>query len=77
MSKEEPSVEELRKEIVLARLRETPGSVKISFGNSKEGKFLSAGDLINEVKKDTSIGKNVVKIQFEYLKALKEGFLEH
>ncbi len=75
MTNKDEKNEELKKEIVLARLRETPPNVKVSFGN-RGGEFLSTGDLIKEIKNETEIGKKVIEIQFAYLKALKRGFLE-
>ena len=73
MTKED-NMEELKKEIVIERLRQAPSNIKISFGMSK-GEFMERDVLIDNVKKDTEIGKNIVNIQIEYLKAFKKGFL--
>ena len=72
MSNEEQS--EIKKEIVIERLRQAPPSVKISFGMS-EGKFMNRDELIKNVEQDTDLGNKIVNLQLEYLKAFKKGFL--
>jgi len=71
--KNKPDLEELKKEIVIERLRQTPPNVKISFGMS-DGRFLDRDELIEQVQNNTEIGKKIVIVQLEYLKAFKEGF---
>jgi len=68
------NLEELKKEIVLERLRQAPLNIKVSFGNL-DGNFLNRDELIGEVKKDTEIGKKIVEIQIEYLRSFKKGLL--
>jgi len=72
MSNEEQK--EIKKEIVIERLRQAPPSVKISFGMS-EGKFMDRDELIENVEKGTVLGNKIVNLQLEYLKAFKAGFL--
>ena len=64
-------IDEVKKQIVLARLRETPPNVKVSFGNMN-GKFLGPNDLIKEINNDSELGKKIINLQFAYLRALKE-----
>ena len=65
-------IEELKKEIVIERLRQSPPTLKISLGSS-EGKFLDRDELIQEVKNDTEIGNKIINIQIGYLRAFKKG----
>jgi len=65
---------ELKKKIVIERLMQAPPTMKISFGE-QDGTFMSRDELIEHVKRDTDIGKNVVNVQLAYLKAFKKGVL--
>lgn len=69
---EDNSAEQLKKEIVIERLRQTPPNFKISFGMS-DGKFMNRDDLIQNIENDTEIGKRVIQIQLAYLKAFRDG----
>jgi len=69
---EENEYKEIEKEIVLERLRQVPPTFKISLG-SAEGKFMNRDDLIEEVKKESSIGEEIINIQLAYLRAFKKG----
>ncbi len=66
--------EQLKKEIVIERLRQTPPNFKVSFGMSN-GEFMNRDDLIHNIEKNTAIGKRVVQIQLAYLKAFRNGAL--
>ena len=68
------NIEEIKKEIAIERLRQAPPTVKISFG-TENGDFMSRDEIIKQIQNDTDIGKRVVKIQIEYLKAFKKGIL--
>jgi len=74
MNKEQKksSLEEMKKKIVIERLRQAPPNVQVSFGMSG-GKFLSRDELIEQVKNNTDIGEKIIKIQLEYLKAFKKN----
>lgn len=65
--------EELIRSIVIERLRAMPQNVKIALGSN--GTFLSKDELIREVDNNTDVGKKIIMIQFEYMKALKKGIL--
>ncbi len=67
-------INEIKKEIVIERLRQAPPNVKVSFGMS-EGKFLDRDELIKNVEGNTNIGNKIIKLQLDYLKAFKKGFL--
>ncbi len=64
-----PDYEEIRN-IVLMRLESMPPNIKVSIGSNGD---MSREDLIREVKKDSDLGKLIVKMQFEYLKSMKTG----
>ena len=61
------------KELVIARLEVWPAGKKISIG--KSGEFTKE-ELIQHVKKGDAIGKKVVEIELEFLRALKHGLLK-
>ena len=46
-------------------------NVKIALGS--HGEFLNRDQLLEEVNKNTSIGKKVIEIQLRYLRDLKKG----
>lgn len=73
MNEKNKDIEELKKEIVIERLRQAPPTVKIAFGSSNE--FMNRDELIDQVEKDTEIGKRIINIQLEYLKAFKKKAL--
>jgi len=68
------NINEIKKEIVIERLRQAPPNVKVSFGIS-EGKFMDRDELIKNVEGNTNIGNKIVELQLDYLKAFKKGFL--
>lgn len=72
MNQETTNLNELKKEIIIERLMQAPPTIKISFGMSG-GNFMEREELIQNVKSDTAIGKNIVNIQMAYLKAFKTG----
>ena len=71
---EQNRIKEIKKNIVIERLRQAPPTVKISFGMS-DGKFMDRDELIKNVEKDTDIGNKIIEVQLAYLKAFKKGFL--
>ncbi len=74
MTKEENSeTEELKKEIVIERLRQTSPKVRVSFGGSD--KFMDRDELIEQVKNGTEIGEKIIRVQIAYLQAFKKGLL--
>ena len=72
--KKDNNLEELKREIVIERLRQAPPNVKISFGTS-DGKFMNRDELIAQVENHTAIGDKIVRVQIEYLKAFKKGLI--
>lgn len=70
----EDNLEEIKKKIVIERLRRAPSNIKISFGMSN-GKFLNREELIEQVEKNTEIGRRIIKINLEYLRAFKKQIM--
>ena len=68
-NKEQKALEGIKKETAIERLRQAPASVKISFGS--KGEFMNRDKMIEEIQNNTEIGKRIIKIQLEYLKAFK------
>lgn len=60
------------KELVIARLETLPNDKKISIGSSGE---FSKDELIRHIKRGDPIGKKIIQVEMEFLKALKEGIL--
>lgn len=60
------------KELVIARLDVLPKDKKISIGSSGE---FTTEELILRVRKGDEIGKKIIKLELEFLKALKDGIL--
>jgi len=73
-SEKEKNIEEIKREIVIERLRQTPPNVKVSFG-TQDGEFMNRDDMIQQIEGNTELGQKIVNIQFEYLKAFKKGGL--
>ncbi len=74
MIEKSKGIEEIKKEIAIERLRQAPLTVKIAFGSMNE--FMNRDELIEQVQKETEIGKRIIKIQLEYLRAFKRGMLQ-
>jgi hypothetical protein len=70
---EQKTITQKEKELVIARLETI--SPELFFSVGSENKSFSKADLIEEINKNTEIGKNFVKSQFEFLRALKDGSL--
>jgi hypothetical protein len=60
------------KELVISRLDVLPSNRKISVGS--EGEFTKL-ELIEHVKEGDSIGKTIINLELEFLRALKDGTL--
>jgi hypothetical protein len=58
------------KNLVIARLETLPSDKKISIGS--EGHFTKE-ELIERVKKGDPVGKKMMNIEMEFLRALKQG----
>lgn len=73
MGKRKEKIKREIKELVIARLEVSgflPRGKKISIGSSGE---FTKDELIEHVKKEDNIGKKIVEIELEYLRAIKEG----
>lgn len=71
MSKEEDKSEDI-KELVIARLGIMPSNYQLSIGN--KGTF-TKNQLIDHVKQEDEIGKQIVKMQINFINALTSGKL--
>lgn len=69
----EKTILQKEKEVIIARLEATSPELFFSIGS--DGRSFSKDELIEEINKDTEIGNNFVKSQFEFLRALKDGSL--
>lgn len=65
--------DELVKKIVAERIKNMAPNVKIALGS--KGEFLDRNEMLEEVTKDTPIGKKIIEIQLRYMRALKEGII--
>ena len=66
------SISEDVKKLVIFRLDTLPPGKKISIGSSGE---FSKEDLIMHVRQGDDIGKKIVEVEMEFLRAIKEGTL--
>jgi len=60
------------KQLVIMRLETLPANKKISIGSYGE---FSREELIEHVKKEDGIGRKMVEVEMEFLKAFKEGII--
>ncbi len=63
--------EEIKK-LVIARLETIPKDKKISIGNYGE---FSKEELIESVKSGSEVGKKIIEVELEFLRALKQGIV--
>lgn len=70
ISKIDPKRQEYIKELVIARLEASSGSLKIMIGGDKE---LSKQDMIKNVREGNELGKEIIDIQLEFLKDMAAG----
>ena len=62
------------KQLVILRLETLPSDKKISIGSY--GDFRKE-ELIAHVEKEDEIGKKMVEVELEFLRALKKGIITH
>ncbi|MFZ3077049.1 MAG: hypothetical protein WA139_01210 [Candidatus Aenigmatarchaeota archaeon] len=60
------------KQLVIMRLETLPANKKISIGSYGE---FSKEELIEHVKKEDGIGRKMIEVEMEFLKAFKEGII--
>ncbi|VVB76779.1 Uncharacterised protein [uncultured archaeon] len=58
------------KELIIARLKVLPSSRMISIGS--QGSF-SRDELIQEIEKNSAVGKKIIEVQMKFLTAFKQG----
>ena len=66
-------ITEEMKELVIARLSLIPPNKKISIGNYGE---FSKEELIEGVKSGSEVGKKIIEVELEFLRALKKGIVK-
>ena len=71
MNSREEISEEI-KEIVIARLQTIPSNKKVSIGSYGE---FSRDELIEGVKSGSEVGKKIIEIELEFLRAMKQGII--
>ncbi len=69
----EQEVLQKEKEIIIAQLETVSPELFFSIGS--ENKSFSKKELIEEINKNTEVGKKFVKSQFDFMRALKDGSL--
>lgn len=60
------------KELVIARLKTIPANKKISIGSYGE---FSKEDLIEGVNSGSEVGKKIIEVELEFLRAMKHGII--
>lgn len=60
------------KELVITRLETLPTDKKISIGGFGE---FTKDELINNVKEESEVGKKIIEIELEFLRAFKKGIM--
>ena len=58
------------RELVIERLKNLSSNLKVSIGSLGE---FSKDELIKNVQEKNDVGKKIIEIQLEYLRAFKEG----
>lgn len=71
MSEDKELKEEI-KELVIARLETIPSNKKISIGSYGE---FSKDELIEGVKAGSEVGKKIIEVELEFLRAQKKGII--
>jgi len=73
MSEEKQETSEEIKELVIARLDAIPSNKKISIGNYGE---FTKEELIEGVKFGSEVGKKIIEVELEFLRAFKQGIVK-
>jgi len=61
------------KELVIARLDAIPSNKKISIGNYGE---FTKEELIEGVRSGSEVGKKIIEVELEFLRAFKQGVVK-
>lgn len=64
------------KEIILQRISSSklPDNIKLSVGSLSQ-EPMSTQEIVEHIKKEDEIGKKIIQMELNYLKALKEGII--
>ena len=77
MDESKVKIEPEIKEIILQRILSSklPSNIKLSVGNSSN-EPMGILEMAEHVKKEDEIGQKIIRMELNYLKALKEGIVE-
>ena len=67
------TIEDKEKEIVIARLEAL--IPEMSFASGDDFQSFTRDEIINEINKNSQIGKNFIETEMNFLRALKDGSL--
>ena len=67
------TLKDKEKEIVIARLEAL--IPEMSFASGGNFQSFTRDEIVNEIKKDSQIGKDFIETEMNFLRALKDGFL--
>ena len=71
-NEKETDFAEGEKELVILRIETTPSNLRLSIGG---GKSMTKEEMIEHVKKGDEIGKQIIKVHLNFLKAVASGNL--
>ena len=77
MEESKMKIEPELKDIILQRILSSklPSNIKLSVGNSNE-EPMGILEMAEHVKKEDEIGQKIMRMELNYLKALKDGIVE-
>ena len=61
------------KKLVIERLKTIPSDLELHIGS--EGNGYTVDELINKVERNDKVGKQLIAVEMEFLRSLKEGTL--
>jgi hypothetical protein len=70
----EDELQQRIKELVIARLRSTPPHLGIIIGSGEQKKY-TPEELIGQIEQGTTLGKEYLELEIDFLRALKDGVL--
>jgi len=73
MNEERQEISEKIKELVIARLDAISSNKKISIGNYGE---FTKEELIEGVRSGSEVGKKIIEVELEFLRAFKRGIVK-
>ena len=76
MSEEKQHISQELKEIIIRRIESSklPENIRLSVGSLSQ-EPMNLQDIIIHIQKEDEIGKKIIEMESDYLKALKEGII--